>query len=217
MQPESRCIVASVSSLDKSTYGFCGHKCRMALRGSSAGASLPSSPRFPLQHFCRAKTPQDFSARENQMMARKRTPAYWRMPRTMTQSALICTAEKRVCPCQAKVVSLLDKRTDILSARWLFAAGRPAGHRPKGGGTSFARPDGAAVVPAGRFGVLPACGSYLFQQSSQCCTRPMALSQPRKLRSRTSAVICGVYSLSSVHCSRISSRSCHTPVARPAR
>ena len=37
------------------------------------------------------------------MMARKRTPAYWRMPRTMTQSALICTAEKRVCPCQAKV------------------------------------------------------------------------------------------------------------------
>ena len=94
---------AKVPSLDKSTYGFCGHKCRMALRGSSAGASLPSSPRFPLQHFCRAKTPQDFSARENQMMARKRTPAYWRMPRTMTQSALICTAEKRVCPCQAKV------------------------------------------------------------------------------------------------------------------
>ena len=36
-------------------------------------------------------------------MARKRTPAYWRMPRTMTQSALICTAEKRVYPCQAKV------------------------------------------------------------------------------------------------------------------
>ena len=94
-------------SLDKSTYGFCGHKCRMALRGSSAGASLPSSPRFPLQHFCRAKTPQDFSARENQMMARKRTPAYWRMPRTMTQSALICTAEKRVCPCQAKVLPFI--------------------------------------------------------------------------------------------------------------
>ena len=81
----------NIPSLNKSTYGFCGHKCRMALRGSSAGASLPSSPRFPLQHFCRAKTPQDFSARENQMMARKRTPAYWRMPRTMTQSALICT------------------------------------------------------------------------------------------------------------------------------
>ena len=95
----------NIPSLNKSTYGFCGHKCRMALRGSSAGASLPSSPRFPLQHFCRAKTPQDFSARENQMMARKRTPAYWRMPRTMTQSALICTAEKRVYPCQAKVCS----------------------------------------------------------------------------------------------------------------
>ena len=114
-----------VPSLDKSTYGFCGQKCRMALCGSSTGAGLPSSPHFPLQHFCCAKTPQDFSTRENQM----------------TQSALICAwgprkvarpcgvrrthhsgegcplesarlkrrlrpTKKRVCPCQAKVVFL---------------------------------------------------------------------------------------------------------------
>ncbi len=43
------------------------------------------------RHFSRAKTSQDFSARENRMMTRKRTPAYWRMSRTMTQSALIFT------------------------------------------------------------------------------------------------------------------------------
>ena len=56
-------------------------------------------PRFLWRHFSRAKTPQDFSARENRMMTRKRTPAYWRMSRTMTLSAPIFAAEKRVCPC----------------------------------------------------------------------------------------------------------------------
>ena len=122
----ARSYFRMVPSLDKSTYGFCGHKCRMALRGSSAGASLPSSLRFPLQHFCRAKTPQDFSARENQMMARKRTPAYWRMPRTMTQSALICTAEKRVCPCQAKVwcpeINLIQPQDVVEAVRYFVCA-----------------------------------------------------------------------------------------------
>ena len=70
--PLQDCRPSAVPSLDKSTYGFCGQKCRMALCGSSTGASLPSSPHFPLQHFCCAKTPQDFSTRENQMMTRKR-------------------------------------------------------------------------------------------------------------------------------------------------
>ena len=38
---------------------------------------------------------------ENQKITRKGTPAYWRMPRTMTQSALICTwgPRKVVRPC----------------------------------------------------------------------------------------------------------------------
>ena len=92
-------------SLNKSTYGFCGHKYRPTLRVALTGASLPTAPRFLWRHFSRAKTPQDFSARENRMMTRKRTPAYWRMSRTMTLSAPIFAAEKRVCPCQAKVKS----------------------------------------------------------------------------------------------------------------
>ena len=66
-------------SLNKSTYGFCGHKYRPTLRVALTGASLPTAPRFLWRHFSRAKTPQDFSARENRMMTRKRTPAYWRM------------------------------------------------------------------------------------------------------------------------------------------
>ena len=88
-----------VPSLNKSTYGFCGHKYRPTLRVALTGASLPTAPRFLWRHFSRAKTPQDFSARENRMMTRKRTPAYWRMSRTMTLSAPIFAAEKRVCPC----------------------------------------------------------------------------------------------------------------------
>ena len=66
-------------SLNKSIYGFCGHKYRPTLRVALTGASLPTAPRFLWRHFSRAKTPQDFSARENRMMTRKRTPAYWRM------------------------------------------------------------------------------------------------------------------------------------------
>ena len=66
-------------SLNKSTYGFCGHKYRPTLRVALTGASLPTAPRFLWRHFSRAKTPQGFSARENRMMTRKRTPAYWRM------------------------------------------------------------------------------------------------------------------------------------------
>ena len=66
-------------SLNKSTYGFCGHKYRPTLRVALTGASLPTAPRFLWRHFSRAKTLQDFSARENRMMTRKRTPAYWRM------------------------------------------------------------------------------------------------------------------------------------------
>ena len=66
-------------SLNKSTYGFCGHKYRPTLRVALTGASLPTAPRFLWRHFSRAKTPQDFSARENRMMTRKRTLAYWRM------------------------------------------------------------------------------------------------------------------------------------------
>ena len=66
-------------SLNKSTYGFCGHKYRPTLRVALTGASLPTAPRFLWRHFSRAKTPQDFSARENRMMTRKRTPTYWRM------------------------------------------------------------------------------------------------------------------------------------------
>ena len=66
-------------SLNKSTYGFCGHKYRPTLRVALTGASLPTAPRFLWRHFSRAKTPQDFSAREDRMMTRKRTPAYWRM------------------------------------------------------------------------------------------------------------------------------------------
>ena len=88
-----------IPSLNKSTYGFCGHKYRPTLRVALTGASLPTAPRFLWRHFSRAKTPQDFSARENRMMTRKRTPAYWRMSRTMTLSAPIFAAEKRVCPC----------------------------------------------------------------------------------------------------------------------
>ena len=68
-----------IPSLNKSTYGFCGHKYRPTLRVALTGASLPTAPRFLWRHFSRAKTPQDFSARENRMMTRKRTPAYWRM------------------------------------------------------------------------------------------------------------------------------------------
>ena len=68
-----------IPSLNKSTYGFCGHKYRPTLRVALTGASLPTAPRFLGCHFSRAKTPQDFSARENRMMTRKRTPAYWRM------------------------------------------------------------------------------------------------------------------------------------------
>ena len=63
-------------SLNKSTYGFCGYKYRPTLRVALTGASLPTAPRFLWRHFSRAKTPQDFSARENRMMTRKRTPAY---------------------------------------------------------------------------------------------------------------------------------------------
>ena len=72
-------------SLNKSTYGFCGHKYRPTLRIALTGASLPAAPHFLGRHFSRAKTPQDFSARENRMMTRKRTPAYWRMSRTITR------------------------------------------------------------------------------------------------------------------------------------
>ena len=95
---------------------------------------------------------------------------------------------------------------------------RPQAARRSGGQTGSARFGGA--------GRRRPCGPRLSPQillfrgayrSSQCCTRPMALSQPRRLRSRTSAAILGVYSLSSVHCSRISSKSLHTPVASPAR
>ena len=68
-----------IPSLNKSTYGFCGYKYRPTLRVALTGASLPTAPRFLWRHFSRAKTPQDFSARENRMMTRKRTPAYWRM------------------------------------------------------------------------------------------------------------------------------------------
>ena len=68
-----------IPSLNKSTYGFCGYKYRPTLRVALTGASLPAAPRFLWRHFSRAKTPQDFSARENRMMTRKRTPAYWRM------------------------------------------------------------------------------------------------------------------------------------------
>ena len=72
-------IQVKIPSLNKSTYGFCGHKYRPTLRVALTGASLPTAPRFLWRHFSRAKTPQDFSARENRMMTRKRTPAYWRM------------------------------------------------------------------------------------------------------------------------------------------
>ena len=72
-------FVFHLPSLNKSTYGFCGHKYRPTLRVALTGASLPTAPRFLWRHFSRAKTPQDFSARENRMMTRKRTPAYWRM------------------------------------------------------------------------------------------------------------------------------------------
>ena len=91
-------------SLNKSTYGFCGHKYRPTLRVALTGASLPTAPRFLWRHFSRAKTPQDFSARENRMMTRKRTPAYWRMSRTMTQSAPIFTWGpcKIVRPCRER-------------------------------------------------------------------------------------------------------------------
>ena len=78
---------------------FAGINTRPTLRVALTGASLPAAPRFLGRHFSRAKTPKDFSARENRMMTRKRTPAYWRMSRTMTQSAPIFAAEKRVCPC----------------------------------------------------------------------------------------------------------------------
>ena len=124
--------------------------------------------------------------------------------------------EKRVCPCQAKVVSLLDKRTDILSARWLLQQDAPQGTAQRAVGRALLVLTALPPPLRGAF-YRTHISLFLSQRSSQCCTRPMALSQPRKLRSRTSAVICGVYSLSSVHCSRISSRSCHTPVARPAR
>ena len=86
--------------------------------------------------------------------------------------------------------------------------GRPAA--APHGGAGRRRPCGPRLSPQ----ILLFRGAY---RSSQCCTRPMALSQPRRLRSRTSAAILGVYSLSSVHCSRISSKSFHTPVASPAR
>ncbi len=96
-------IQVKIPSLNKSTYGFCGHKYRPTLRVALTGASLPTAPRFLWRHFSRAKTPQDFSARENRMMTRKRTPAYWRMSRTMTLSAPIFAAEK--------CVSLLNEGT----------------------------------------------------------------------------------------------------------
>ena len=69
LEPLSRLI----PSLDKSTYGFCRQKCSLTLCVALTGASLPAAPHFLRRHFCRAKTPQDFSARENQMMTRKRT------------------------------------------------------------------------------------------------------------------------------------------------
>ena len=97
-------FVFHLPSLNKSTYGFCGHKYRPTLRVALTGASLPTAPRFLWRHFSRAKTPQDFSARENRMMTRKRTPAYWRMSRTMTQSAPIFTWGpcKIVRPCRER-------------------------------------------------------------------------------------------------------------------
>ena len=69
---------------------FAGINTRPTLRVALTGASLPAAPRFLGRHFSRAKTPQDFSARENQVMTRKRTPAYWRMllrgPRKVVRS-----------------------------------------------------------------------------------------------------------------------------------
>ena len=83
-------VIIYFISIDKSTYGFCGHKYRPILRVALIGASLPAASRFLGRHFL---------LRENRMMTRKRTPAYWRMSRTMTLSAPIFAAEKRVCPC----------------------------------------------------------------------------------------------------------------------
>ena len=69
----SMCVILLIPSLDKSTYGFCRQKCSLTLCVALTGASLPAAPHFLRRHFCRAKTPQDFSARGNQMMTRKRT------------------------------------------------------------------------------------------------------------------------------------------------
>ena len=82
-------------SLNKSTYGFCGHKYRPTLRVALIGTSLPAASCFLGRHFL---------LRENRMMTRKRTPAYWRMSRTMTQSAPIFTWGpcKIVRPCRER-------------------------------------------------------------------------------------------------------------------
>ena len=79
----------------KSTCGFCGYKYRPTLRVALIGISLPAASCFLGRHFL---------LRENRMMTRKRTPAYWCMSRTMTQSAPIFTWGpcKIVRPCRER-------------------------------------------------------------------------------------------------------------------
>ena len=96
-----------IPSLNKSTYGFCGHKYRPTLRVALTGASLPAASCFLGRHFL---------LRENRMMTRKRTPAYWRMLLRGPRKVVRPCGERRMhrsgegCPEQSAGSARLKRR-----------------------------------------------------------------------------------------------------------
>ena len=103
MQPESRCIVASVPSLDKDTHAF--RRCKSALTASSslAYASMPASSSLPSSDFPSPKSPVEFLRGRNAVGGSAAKMAGWRLPMNRAMPYGIYARKNRMCSCQAKV------------------------------------------------------------------------------------------------------------------
>ena len=126
MQPESRCIVASVPSLDKDTHAF--RRCKSALTASSslAYASMPASSSLPSSDFPSPKSPVEFLRGRNAVGGSAAKMAGWRLPMNRAMPYGIYARKNRMCSCQAKVrcpeINLIQPQDVVEAVRYFVCA-----------------------------------------------------------------------------------------------